>query len=108
ALHRGQLVVEGRISTGLTFRHADGTVYGNGVRPRELAMFEEAFRALRALGFRESEARRGLESVRASAHAGDESVLGILRQALAWLTPDRQLTRAACAGAGLRRLHLRE
>jgi 5-methylcytosine-specific restriction endonuclease McrA len=89
ALHRGQLLVEGRISTGLIFRHADGTTYGQSLRPLEIGLHEEAFRALRAMGFRETEARRGLERVRASPNVGDESVPGILRHALALLTADR-------------------
>jgi hypothetical protein len=28
ALHRGELVIEGAVATGLRFRHADGSVYG--------------------------------------------------------------------------------
>jgi RuvA, C-terminal domain/HNH endonuclease len=90
ALHRGQLIIEGRVSAGLVFRHADGTKYGHVVHPRAAAILEEAFRALRSLGFRESEARRALESVRAKAHVGDPSIQGILRQALTWLASDRQ------------------
>jgi Holliday junction resolvasome RuvABC DNA-binding subunit len=74
----------------LVFRHADGTTYGRVVHHRAAAIHEEAFRALRSLGFRESEARRALESVRARAHEGDPSIQGILRQALAWLASDRQ------------------
>jgi hypothetical protein len=31
AQHRGQLLIEGRVSTGLVFRHADGTLYGSVV-----------------------------------------------------------------------------
>jgi hypothetical protein len=85
AVHRGQLVIEGRISTGLVFHHADGTTYGQVCQPREVAMYEETFRALRALGFRESEARRGLDRVRASAPVSDASVPSILRQALTLL-----------------------
>jgi hypothetical protein len=57
AEHRGQLVIEGRVSTGLTFRHADGTPYGQDVDARIAATHMTAFRALRWLGFAESEAR---------------------------------------------------
>jgi len=85
AIHRGQLTVEGRMSTGLIFRHADGTAYGQTVRPEVVAIHEEAFRALRALGFRETQARRALERVRESAHVGAASIQTILRQALALL-----------------------
>jgi hypothetical protein len=57
AEHRGQLVIAGRVSTGLVFRHADGTPYGQDVDPRIAATRTKAFRALRWLGFGESEAR---------------------------------------------------
>ena len=67
------------------FRHSDGTAYGQAVRPEVVAIREEAFRALRSLGFRESETRRALERVRASAHVGAASIQTILRQALALL-----------------------
>jgi hypothetical protein len=89
ALHRGQLLVEGRVSTGLVFRHADGTMYGQRLRSREVGIYEEAFRALRGLGFREREARRALDRIRASTHVGDASVPRILRQALMLLGADR-------------------
>jgi hypothetical protein len=84
------LIIEGRVSTGLVFRHADGAHYGLVADPRAAQLHEEAFRALRALGFRESEARRGLERVRAGANGGDASVPSILRQALAVLAADRR------------------
>jgi hypothetical protein len=80
AVHRGQLAIEGRVSAGLVVRHADGTAYGQGANPHAIAIHEEAFRAMRAMGFRESEARRGLEGA-----GGAASVEGALRQALAWL-----------------------
>jgi hypothetical protein len=34
ALHRGDLVIQGRVDSGLTFRHADGTEYGGPVSPQ--------------------------------------------------------------------------
>jgi len=94
AQHRGQLIIEGRVSMGLVIRHADGTRYGLVADPRAVQVHEEAFRALRSLGFRESEARRGLERVRVSAHAGDANVPNIVRQVLAVLAADRQPTRS--------------
>jgi hypothetical protein len=97
AQHRGQLIIEGRVSTGLVIRHADGTRYGLVADPRAVQMHEEAFRALRSLGFRESETRRGLERVRASAHGGDASVPSIVRQVLAVLAADGQPTRSVYA-----------
>jgi hypothetical protein len=87
AIHRGQLVVEGRVSTGLCFRHADGTTYGYSAHPRAVASFEEAFRGLRSLGFREGEVRAALQYVNAhpNVHSGASSVSDVLRHALAWL-----------------------
>jgi hypothetical protein len=87
AIHRGTLVVSGRASTGLEFRHADGTAYGSPcVSPHSSAALATAFRALRSLGFRENEARRAIERVRT--HVGaDDSAESVLRRALAELTP---------------------
>ncbi len=98
ALHRGQLIVEGRISTELVFRHADGTTYGHRVDPRTVAAYEQAFHALRSLGFREGEARGALERVRACAHVGEASVEGILRQALVLLATDREARAPQASG----------
>ena len=64
AVHRGQVIVEGRVSTGLVFRHADGSPYARGVEPRVAAAHSLAFVALRKLGFRETETRRALDSQR--------------------------------------------
>jgi hypothetical protein len=84
AVHRGQLIIEGRVSTGLEFRHADGSRYGSVVEPRVAEANVQAFRALRTLGFREDETRRALERVRAGGvHGNMESVL---RAALGVLT----------------------
>jgi 5-methylcytosine-specific restriction endonuclease McrA len=86
ALHRGELVAEGRASSALTFRHADGSSYGAPhVSPAAAVARATAFRALVSLGFREGEARRALE--RLSPHVGHEaSAESVLRQALAELT----------------------
>ena len=65
ALHAGRLIVEGRVSTGLRFSHADGTPYGGEISPEIAAAMTEAFLALRGLGFGESESRRALGEVRA-------------------------------------------
>jgi RuvA, C-terminal domain len=89
AQHRGQLLIDGRVSTGLLFRHADGVPYGTVVNPHTAAAQVEAFRALRALGFRESEVRHALERVRTNPHVGAASTEAVLRQALAVLTAGR-------------------
>jgi len=86
-LHRGQLVIEGHSSGNLLFRHADGTHYGRIVDPRATTAYEQAFHALRSLGFREREARGTLDALRAT-HTGEPTFESILRQALAMLTTE--------------------
>jgi hypothetical protein len=85
-LHRGELVVEGRASDGLAFRHADGSEYGSrSASPHAADARSTASRALRSLGFRENEARQAL--ARVGTHVGREaSAEAVLRQALAVLT----------------------
>jgi len=57
-LHQGRLIVEGRPSTGLVFKHADGTLYGAAPPPpREVEGAREAQQALRALGVEAGAAR---------------------------------------------------
>ncbi len=80
AQHGGQLI-DGCASKGFTFRHADGARYGGNVNPRTAAAHEEAFVALRSLGFRESESRAALERVRARA-SEQVSTESVIRQAL--------------------------
>jgi 5-methylcytosine-specific restriction endonuclease McrA len=86
ALHRGQLVIDGHSSSNLMFRHADGTPYGRIIDPRTTAAYEQAFHALRSLGFRECEARGALDTVRKESNACEPAFERILRQALAALT----------------------
>jgi 5-methylcytosine-specific restriction endonuclease McrA len=86
ALHRGQLVIEGHLSSGLIFRHADGTPYGRIPDPHAATGYEQAFHALRSLGFRERETRVALDTLRTEAHGADPTLETILRQALATLT----------------------
>jgi len=64
-VHRGALIIEGSVSRGLRFYHADGTVYGHPAPdPAALERFERAFSALRSLGFKDGEAKRALAEVR--------------------------------------------
>jgi hypothetical protein len=86
AQHRGQLIIEGRVSTGLAFRHADGTPYGSLVSAHAAASFEEAFRAIRGLGFREGESRAALAGVRADARSANADTVSVIRWALARLS----------------------
>jgi len=89
AEHRGQLIIEGRVSTGLRFCHADGSCYGCVVDPRAAEAHAQAFRALRNLGFRESETRAALDRVR-STHVGEASTGDVIRAALRDLSSARQ------------------
>jgi len=92
AVHKGQLIIEGRHSTGFVFRHADGTAYGATVCPETAQVMSDAFSALRGLGFAETEARRALDFVRTHVGRG-ASLDDVLRNALRALRrppPDRQ------------------
>jgi hypothetical protein len=56
--HQGRLVIEGARSTGLRFRHADGTPYGSAPpSPEDAEAMLEANAALRALGVEGATAR---------------------------------------------------
>jgi 5-methylcytosine-specific restriction endonuclease McrA len=87
AVHRGEVTIEGRVAQGLRFKHADGTPYGGRVRPLEVEVRARAFRALRSMGFRESEIRRAF----AGLQTHDEAPPGFeatVRAALVRLTED--------------------
>jgi len=89
AAHRGELIVRGRVSTGVRFRHADGSDYGQAPEPHVAEIHAKAFVALRGLGFREGEVRRALAD---SCKSGDERVTNIervVRDALVKLTAPR-------------------
>jgi 5-methylcytosine-specific restriction endonuclease McrA len=85
ASHRGQLIISGRASTGLHFSHADGTTYGGPASAAAVAVFEQVFRGLRNLGFRERDARSALERVRARQASAETDAAQLLRAALAEL-----------------------
>ena len=89
AAHRGELAVEGSLSTGVRFRHADGSDYGQALEPRAVEIQAKAFAALRGLGFREGDVRRALAE---SCKRGDDRTANIerlVRDALARLTAPR-------------------
>jgi hypothetical protein len=67
ALHRGRLRIEGTPSQGLTFRHADGTLYGAPPAARSVDLRARAHRALTQLGYRESETKQALARLPATA-----------------------------------------
>jgi hypothetical protein len=84
AVHRGELVIEGRVSRGLRFQHADGTAYGGAVAAGAADVRAKAFRALRSLGFAEHEVHQALRDV---THVGSPAPLdSTLRAALARLS----------------------
>jgi hypothetical protein len=89
ARHEGELRVEGRVSSGLRFSHADGTDYGAVMNVNESAVGAQvkAFQALRQLGFAEREAKRALASV-ADEVGADAGVEAVLRAALRRLSAD--------------------
>jgi hypothetical protein len=83
AAHRAALIVEGSISGGLRFYHADGTEYGGRVCADVAGAQSDAFLALKSFGFKESIARAAL--VRAGRDGGDVPTL--VRAALRLLHP---------------------
>ena len=83
AVHRGALFIEGSWSTGLTFRHADGSVYGAVANPRAAVVLTEVHQALTGLGFKEREARWMVGEVRT--HVGADGTMRVedaIRRAL--------------------------
>jgi hypothetical protein len=85
ASHSGELTVQGSVSSGLSFRHADGTDYGGPVVAAAAGVQAAAFRALRGLGFGERETRGALSQV--ASHVGTDAPLeAIVRSALQLLS----------------------
>ncbi|HXK17827.1 MAG TPA: HNH endonuclease, partial [Polyangiaceae bacterium] len=85
ACHRGALSIEGTAPSALRFRHAEGTTYGGALSPNGADVQLRAFRALRALGFGEREARLALR--RSATHVGEDAELEpLLRHAIGVLT----------------------
>jgi Holliday junction resolvasome RuvABC DNA-binding subunit len=79
------VVVQGQVSSGLNFRHADGTNYGGRVSMSDADTQARAFRGLRSLGFGEREVQRTLAEV--AAQLGHDAELETtLRTALQRLT----------------------
>ena len=61
--HDGTLCIGGSASTGFTFRHADGTAYGEALHPPAIDVAKQAFGALRKMGFQQTHARQLIEAV---------------------------------------------
>jgi hypothetical protein len=82
ALHRGRLQIDGKVSTGLSVRHADGTAYGCAPAPALVEASARAFAGLRNLGFSEKTARASLEHAISAAPA-NATAETLLRSAVA-------------------------
>jgi len=85
AVHSGRLIITGRPSRGLVFRHADGTSYGASPSPKDQDLYAKLFAALCGMGFGEKESRQALERAR-SKQPGENDPASLLRTALAQLT----------------------
>jgi hypothetical protein len=57
AAHEGRLIIEGRPSTGLVFKHADGTPYGGTLDSSVADRNAQVFAGLRTMGFKERDCR---------------------------------------------------
>jgi hypothetical protein len=82
AAHRGELLIENGREGAFRFRHADGGVYGDPIKPRLVDAHAKVFSALRQLGFRECEVKSVLDELRANAELGGAPVERLLREAL--------------------------
>jgi HNH endonuclease len=81
AIHRGELIIESTAER-LAVLHADGTPYGDAVRPDSIDAHAKVFGALRNLGFRERVARAVLAALRNDASVRDAPTEHLLREAL--------------------------
>jgi hypothetical protein len=87
AAHEGELVIEGQVTTGVRFKHADGSDYGAvmDVTASAVDAQTKAFQALRQLGFTERDARRALSDTLEQVGSGADTET-CLRAALEVLT----------------------
>jgi 5-methylcytosine-specific restriction endonuclease McrA len=83
AVHRGQLRITGNVASGVDFRHADGTRYGEPASASNVAVRERVLQGLIRLGFCEREALSALERVGSDAVTPQQ----VLRSALRELAP---------------------
>jgi hypothetical protein len=83
ANHNGTLLISGTPATGLRFSHADGTSYGTWPCPRSSDLNARVYRALVRMGYRESQAKRAVASLRVGADTSLEAALRMTLQALA-------------------------
>jgi hypothetical protein len=95
AAHRGELRITGSVPDGVRFRHADGSVYGQPLDPRTAEVQAKAFAALRKLGFREDEIRRGLAELGNEQDGQALNLERTFREALARLTSSSKTPHAS-------------
>ena len=70
-VHGGKVVIRGTWSEGFVFEHPDGAGYGSPkVEPKKARVLAEVFQMLKALSFKEKEARRLVDEARP--HVGAE------------------------------------
>ena len=82
AVHDGALWISGTWRDGLTFSHADGSVYGAVQDTGAAAILSDVHRALTGLGFKDREAKERVAAVRTT-HVGRHGDLeSVLRTAL--------------------------
>ena len=62
-MHAGRLGIDGTASAGFTFRHADGTPYGQPLSPPKLEVAAQVLSALRTMGFKQARARALVDAV---------------------------------------------
>ncbi len=86
AVHRGELGIVPDGESGILFRHADGTLYGQPTVAHAVDVHAKAFWALRHLGFREREVRAVLAELQ-SDDPPQLTVAGLLREALRRIRP---------------------
>jgi hypothetical protein len=84
ALHFGQLTIQGTPSSGLVFKHADGSTYGGAPGVARVDVTKKVFLALTAQGFSERQARAALAQMSRSPDA--RTCEQVLRASLLWLT----------------------
>ena len=102
AAHVGALVVRGSFSVGLVFEHADGRRYGSkDMEPAQAHAYAQAFDAMRAMGFKEREARAYIDAARP--HVGSGVQMPALLYEVLRLTPvpgvrEDEVVYLACAG----------
>jgi hypothetical protein len=86
AVHRGELVIEPS-PAGFSYRHADGTPYGQPVAAEPAAAYAKVFATLRHLGFREHDVQAVLTELRGDPSLQRASTELLLREALRNIRP---------------------